>query len=70
MIHLRISADEYLKLYRGQARFVNARSVDGRSVRFPAKILTPYVTRKGINGTFVISFSEQGKFQAIQQLPS
>ncbi len=68
MVQLRISADEYLKLYRGQATAVNTRAVDGRSVRFPAKILTPYVTRRGVHGVFIISFSDAGKFQDIRQL--
>lgn len=68
MISLKISADEYLKLYRGQARTVSARAMDGRTVRFPANILNPYVTRRGIRGVFIISFSEQGKFLAIREL--
>lgn len=68
MIQLRISADEYLKHYRGQAQFVSARAVDGRTVRFPVKILTPYVTRKGIDGVYIISFSDAGKFQGIKEL--
>lgn len=68
MVRLSISADEYIKLYKGQARVVSTRAVDGRTVRFPASILTPYVTRQGIHGAFIIRFSDEGKFDSIRQL--
>lgn len=68
MISLKITADEYLKLYRGQASDVSCLAVDGRTVRFPAKILTPYVTRRGIRGLFLIEFSDSGKFQNISKV--
>ncbi|WP_076719384.1 DUF2835 domain-containing protein [Motiliproteus sp. MSK22-1] len=67
-LRLSISTDEYLKLYRGQARSVTAISVDGRTVRFPANILKPFVTRTGISGIFSIRFDNKGKFQAIRRL--
>ena len=67
-LRLSISADEYLKLYKGQARSVTAISVDGRTVRFPANILKPFVTRSGIAGIFSIRFNNDGKFQSIRQL--
>ncbi len=67
-LNLRISAEEYLKWYQGRARFATARAVDGRSVRFPADILKPFVTRSGIEGAFVISFDAKGKFHSIRRL--
>ncbi|MEH6627700.1 MAG: DUF2835 domain-containing protein [Motiliproteus sp.] len=67
-VSLKISPDEYLKHYRGNANFVNARAIDGRSVRFPAKILKPFITREGVCGVFVICFDDEGKFQSIHQL--
>ena len=46
-VGLCISADEYLRLYKGQARDVVTTAHDGRTVRFPARILQRYVTREG-----------------------
>ncbi len=68
IVDLRISSDEYLKLYRGQTRVVSTRARDGRRVQFPANILRPWVLHDGIRGCFRIRFSADGKFQDIQRL--
>ncbi|HEY7773280.1 MAG TPA: DUF2835 domain-containing protein [Marinagarivorans sp.] len=66
-VHLSISAREYLLLYKGVARDVLATACDGRKVRFPAKILQPYVTREGVQGRFYIRFSAEGRFISIEK---
>ena len=68
IVDLRITADEWLRIYRGEAYQVSARSRDGRSVRFPARILQPYVAHDGVRGSFLIEFDERGKFQRIHKL--
>lgn len=68
VIDLQISEDEYLRVYRGQARSVLAHSIDGRRVRFPASILQPFVTRTGIHGRFRIRFDTEGQFESIEKL--
>jgi hypothetical protein len=68
IVNLNISAEEYLSWYSGAARTVMATSVDGRSVRFPANILQPFVMRDGIRGQFCIFFNEEGKFDRIERL--
>ncbi len=68
VISLSITADEYIKLYKGAARSVFTRTAEGRSIRFPANILQPFVTREGVRGSFVIEFDEQNKFKRIKQL--
>lgn len=65
---LHISADEYKKMYQGVAQHVYTRSLDGRSVQFPAKILQPFLLSNGISGRFRISFDAQGKYQGIEKL--
>ncbi|WP_242521489.1 DUF2835 domain-containing protein [Motiliproteus sp. SC1-56] len=67
-LNLTITADEYLKLYKGAARNVFARSVDGKRVRFPANILQPFVTREGIRGRFAIRFDDGGRFHDIRRV--
>lgn len=67
-VQLRIAADEYLKLYRGVARTIIAKSTDGRTVRFPAGVLQPFVTHKGVEGLFRIQFDADNRFQSINKL--
>lgn len=68
IINIDISADEYLKLYKGQAKDVVTRAMDGRTVRFPAAILQPFVQRSGVKGRFRIVFDSKGKFQGIERV--
>jgi hypothetical protein len=68
VVDLSISADEYLKHYQVIGASVITQSRDGRSVRFPAKILQPFVTHSGVNGSFEILFGTDGKFSAIERL--
>jgi hypothetical protein len=67
-INLRITAEEYLKSYSGSIKDVVAMSTDGRNVRFPAKILRPYVTRQGINGVFSIYVTSDNRFERIEKI--
>jgi hypothetical protein len=69
-VSLSIPADEYVALYQGSVRDVVARARDGRTVRFPARILQPYVTHQGIHGRFVIQFDANNRFAGISRLPS
>lgn len=68
IINLAISSEEFQRLYEGSAKDVFARSVDGRSIRFPANILRPFVLHAGIRGTFQIEFDEENRFKAITRL--
>ncbi|MEC8444153.1 MAG: DUF2835 domain-containing protein [Pseudomonadota bacterium] len=68
VLDLNISADEYLRYYRGSARTVLATSVDGRNVRFPANVLQHAVTHDGVQGRFAIVFNDDGKFERIERL--
>jgi hypothetical protein len=68
IVDLFISREEWLKLYRGETHTVFATSRDGRSIKFPANILTKYTTQNGVEGSFVIQFTDEGKFQSITRL--
>ena len=67
-IRLAIPADEFVRLYQGNAKTVVARSDDGRQVKFPADILRPFVLHQGIYGVFKIHFDEMHKFKSIEKL--
>lgn len=66
--HLNISADEYSRYYRGTARFVHARSVDGRTVRFPINVLQPHLTHEGVHGEFILYFDHNNKFIRLDKI--
>lgn len=68
IVPLKIQAEEFQRLYQGNVKDVSARSIDGLSVRFPANILRPYVTRAGIFGTFAIHFSDDNRFHSIEKI--
>ncbi len=68
IVTLNISADEYLKLYQGAAQSVFTKTHSGKSIRFPANILQPFVSHGGVRGSFKIEFDEDNRFKRISQL--
>jgi hypothetical protein len=68
VVDISISPDEWIKLYQGLAQDVTARARDGRSVRFPARILSRFYLNNGIRGSFCINFNDQGKFESIERV--
>jgi len=64
---LHISSLEYLPYYRGEVRNVLARCADGRTVQFPATLLTPFVSSGGIRGSFVLTCDDDGKGAQLQR---
>jgi hypothetical protein len=67
-VQLNISPEQFQRLYEGVVKTVNARSLDGRNVSFPANILRQFVTHTGIVGTFAIHFSDENRFQNIEKI--
>ena len=61
VIGLNIDSEELLKLYRGSAREVVARSLDGQNIRFPAEVLKPFVTHNGVQGQFALVVDASNK---------
>ncbi|MFO7993196.1 MAG: DUF2835 domain-containing protein [Marinobacter sp.] len=68
IVDVEISPDEWLKLYQGVATDVRTTARDGRSVRFPARILSRFYLKDGIRGSFRILFDDAGKFTSIERL--
>ncbi|MBC6904810.1 DUF2835 family protein [Saccharophagus sp. K07] len=67
-VAVRLSADEYLRYYRGAARNVYARDLQGKVVQFPANLLQRFVTTDGVDGIFEIAFTPAGKMVDIRRL--
>ena len=59
---LSLSAEEFLRYYQGQVRQIQVISEGGRTIRFPAAALRPYLTHSGIHGRFEIRFDDNNKF--------
>ncbi|MDL0432632.1 DUF2835 domain-containing protein [Marinobacter sp. TBZ242] len=68
IVDVDISPDEWIKLYQGVATDVRTTARDGRSVRFPARILSRFYLRDGIQGSFRILFDDAGKFTSIERI--
>jgi hypothetical protein len=67
IVPLKINADAYQKMYRGDAQHVVALDIEGRTIQFPAASLRPFVTREGIEGVFVIKVDEANRLIDIQR---
>jgi hypothetical protein len=61
VFNLNLSAQEYLQYYRGSVNKVIATCIDGKTVQFPAGLLTPFVTSGGVRGNFVLTCGDDGK---------
>jgi hypothetical protein len=64
---LSISYDEFEKVYRGQVHQIFTYSLDGRSIKFPAGILRPFLTHDGVQGRFCLIFDKNHKFVDIER---
>ncbi len=68
IVDLHIPAEEYLRHYQGHVTQVSAVARDGRRIRFPSRILQPFVSHEGIRGSFAIHFDEYHKFVSIDKI--
>ena len=68
IVDLHISADEFLRHYRGSARQVTCRARDGRRVQFPTSILQRFVSHDGIHGSFRLELDDNNKLISVSQI--
>lgn len=67
-IFLDLTPTQCLHHYNGTAQWVQAHSVDGRLVQFPARALRQVVTPDGATGRFRLIFSAEGRFESISRI--
>ncbi|MGD9850084.1 MAG: DUF2835 family protein [Nitrospirales bacterium] len=67
-VSLRISARRFRAYYEGSVDSVVAQAEDGRTVQFPARVLRPFLTHRGIDGIFDLTFSSRQKFHSINRV--
>jgi len=66
-VDIHLSSEEVQRAYEGVEN-VYAVAVDGRSIRFPVRILWSYIAHNGIHGRFLIHFGEDRKFKEVQRI--
>lgn len=66
-VQLNISPERFQAYYQGIVESVVATTKDGRTVQFPARVLRPFLSYQGVQGTFEIVFDTKLKFQAIRR---
>ena len=71
-VRLNISPERFQAYYQGVVEYVVATASDGRTVKFPARVLRTFLNYQGVQGIFEITFDANLKFQAIRRegLPS
>ncbi len=67
-VDLHIPAEELQRYYQGAASAVAAVDRHGRSIRFPASVLRPFVTRAGIHGRFCLQVDAGNRLRGIVRL--
>lgn len=65
---LNVTPQEYQQWYGGVARNVVVTARDGRRIQFPARVLQPFVTHTGVQGTFAIYFDDQNRYRDLRKL--
>ena len=66
-VDIHINSEEVLRAYQG-AEHVSGYALDGRSIRFPVKILWSFIAHDGIHGRFLIEFDKYHKFKNVTRL--
>ncbi|WP_108842043.1 DUF2835 family protein [Kushneria phyllosphaerae] len=67
-IALNLSAEQCRAHYAGAANSIRTRTLDGRSVELPSRVLHHIIGRDGVHGTYRVIFDDRGRFVSIFQL--
>ena len=67
IVKLCLDKEKILSHYRGVASRVVTRSIDGRTVQFPATFLRKFVSEDGVNGFFEICFDDQNRLVSMRR---
>ena len=65
---LDLSYDQFESVYRGSTRYIQVVDNNGKQVRFSATHLRPYLTRDGVQGSFVLRYDNNHKFRSLEKV--
>lgn len=66
-VDIHLSREEVQRAYEGVDQ-VFAIALDGRSIRFPVKILWQFIGHDGIHGRFRIQYGANRQFESVTRL--
>ncbi len=66
-VDIHLSPDEVQRAYEGVDQ-VFAYALDGRSIRFPVRILWQFIGYDGIHGRFRIQYGKDKQFESVTRL--
>ena len=67
---LQLTPDEVRAYYSGSLRWVQVQARDGRTLRFPFRLLRPFVTGDGVEGEFEMSVDDAGTCTDLRRVSS
>ncbi len=65
---LQLNQQEFLRYYQGVVSSIQVMSHCGRRLQFPASRLRPFLTHKGISGTFVLTVDAENRFVGLKKI--
>lgn len=68
IVRLKIDYEKCLLYYSGKADWVSCKSIDGRSVKFPARVIKMIVSENGVDGLYRLRFKTDGTFYDISRI--
>jgi len=63
-----MSPGQCLPYYQGKVAWIQVLAESGKKIRFPARLIRPYVTCEGISGVFEIEFTASGKLSRMTKI--
>lgn len=68
ILDIYIPAERLMAVYQGQANRIQVKSRTGQVVNLPAHHLRPFITREGVQGSFVMDYNAEGKLLSLNRL--
>ena len=66
-VDIHLTSDEVQRAYSGVDQ-VFALARDGRSIKFPVRILWQFIGHDGIHGRFRITYSKNKQFESVERV--
>ncbi|CAE6928072.1 Topoisomerase II [Pseudomonas marincola] len=70
LLDVSLPAERLRLVYQGQANRIQLKSRDGRLVSIPAHHLRPFIGHVGVQGTFIMEFTESGQLLSLRRAPA
>ncbi|NRB40803.1 MAG: DUF2835 domain-containing protein [Pseudomonadales bacterium] len=67
-VYLHIQASELQRYYSGEVSSVVAKSIEGKTIQFPAARLRPFILHTGIQGMFELTVDSDNRLQDLRKL--